>query len=128
MLIFLLQIYLYGLFWVFLPFYRSAMNPLARFKGYDSCLTIDVKCELIIHQQENISDEPYYLVMTLSENVQNLRRVKIQFENEQDEKSGFYELMASGMPALALDKGRYLANALQLKILEQNGINYMPDV
>jgi hypothetical protein len=65
--------------------------------------------------------------MTLSENVQNLRRVKIQFENERDEKSGFYELMASGMPALALDKGRYLANALQLKILERNGINYMPD-
>lgn len=36
--------------------------------------------------------------------------------------------MASGMSALALDKGRYLANALQLKILEQNGINYMPEV
>ena len=30
--------------------------------------------------------------------------------------------MMSGMPAVALDNGRSLANALQLKILERNGI------
>jgi hypothetical protein len=65
--------------------------------------------------------------MTLSENIQNLKKVQIHFENQQDEESGFYELMVSGMPAVALDNGRYLANALQLKILEQNGIYYMPD-
>jgi hypothetical protein len=62
----------------------------------------------IITNKKNISDEPYYLVMTLSENIQNLRKVKIHFENQQDEESGFYELMMSGMPAVALDNGRYL--------------------
>ena len=61
--------------------------------------------------------------MTVSENIQNLRRVKIYFDNEK----GFYELMISGMPAIALDTGRYLANALQLKVLEKNGIHYVPD-
>jgi hypothetical protein len=65
--------------------------------------------------------------MTVSENIQNLRRVKIYFDNEKDEEDGFYELMVSGMPAIALDNGRYLANAVQLKILEKNGINYVPD-
>jgi len=65
--------------------------------------------------------------MTVSENIQNLRRVKIHFDNEKDEENGFYELMVSGMPAIALDNGRYLANALQLKILEKNGIHYVPD-
>ncbi|HYA82415.1 MAG TPA: hypothetical protein VEH06_03055 [Candidatus Bathyarchaeia archaeon] len=65
--------------------------------------------------------------MTVSENIQNLRRVKIHFDNEKDEEKGFYELMVSGMPAIALDKGRYLANVLQLKILEENGISYIPD-
>jgi len=49
--------------------------------------------------------------MTVSENIQNLRRVKIHFDNEKDEENGFYELMVSGMPAIALDNGRYLANA-----------------
>ena len=44
-----------------------------------------------------------------------------------DEENGFYELMVSGMPAIALDNGRYLANALQLKVLEKNGIHYVPD-
>lgn len=62
--------------------------------------------------KKNITDEPYYLVMTLSENIQNLKKVQIHFENQQDEESGFYELMVSGMPAVALDNGRYLANAL----------------
>jgi hypothetical protein len=66
-------------------------------------------------------------LMTVSENIQNLRRVKIHFDNEKDEENGFYELMVSGMPAIALDNGRYLANALQLKVLEKNGINYVPD-
>ena len=65
--------------------------------------------------------------MTVSENIQNLRRVKIYFDNEKDEEGGFYELMVSGMPAIALDNGRYSANAVQLKILEKNGINYVPD-
>lgn len=65
--------------------------------------------------------------MTVSENIQNLRRVKIYFDNEKDEEDGFYELMVYGMPAIALDNGRYLANAVQLKILEKNGINYVPD-
>jgi hypothetical protein len=68
--------------------------------------------------------------MTVSENIQNLRRVKIHFDNEktiQCEEKGFYELMVSGMPAIALDNGRYLANALQLKALEKNGIHYVPD-
>jgi hypothetical protein len=65
--------------------------------------------------------------MTVSENVQNLRRVKIHFDNEKDEENGFYELMVSGMPAIALDNGRYLANALQLNVLEKNGIHYVPD-
>jgi hypothetical protein len=36
-------------------------------------------------------------------------------------------VVMSGMPAVALDNGRYLANALQFKILEQNSIYYMPD-
>ena len=65
--------------------------------------------------------------MTVSENIQNLRRVKIHFDTEKDEEKGFYELMVSGMPAIALDKGRYLANPLQLKVLEKNGIHYVPD-
>jgi hypothetical protein len=64
--------------------------------------------------------------MTISE-LQNPRRVKIYFDNEKDEENGFYELMVSGMPAIALNKGRYLANHLQLKILEKNGIHYVPD-
>ena len=66
-------------------------------------------------------------IMTVSENIQNLRRVKIYFDNERDEENGFYELMVSGMPAIALDNGRYFANALQLKVLEKNGIHYVPD-
>jgi len=37
--------------------------------------------------------------MTVSENIQNLRRVKIHFDNVKDEEKGFYELMVSGMPA-----------------------------
>jgi hypothetical protein len=65
--------------------------------------------------------------MTLSENIQNLRRVRIHFDNEEDKENGFYELMVSGMPAIALDNGRYLANPLQLKVLEKNGIDYVPD-
>ena len=65
--------------------------------------------------------------MTVSENIQNLRRVKIYFDNEKDEENGYYELMMSGMPAIALDNGRCLTNALQLKILEKNGIYYVPD-
>jgi len=65
--------------------------------------------------------------MTVSENIENLRRVKIHFSSEKDEENGFYELMVSGMPAIALDNGRYLANALQLKILEKNDIHYVPD-
>ena len=64
--------------------------------------------------------------MTVSENIQNLRRVKIHFDDEKDEEKGFYELMVSGMPAIALDNGRYLANALHLKVLEKNG-HYVPD-
>jgi len=51
--------------------------------------------------------------MTVSENIHNLRRVKIHFDNEKDEENGFYELMVSGTPAIALDNGRYLVNALQ---------------
>jgi hypothetical protein len=66
-------------------------------------------------------------IITISENIQNLRRVRIHFDNEKDEENGFYELMMSGMPAIALDNGRYLANVLQLKILEKNGIPYVPD-
>ena len=65
--------------------------------------------------------------MTVSENIQNLRRVKIHFDNEKDEENGYYELMMSGMPAIALDNGRCLTNALQLKILEKNDIHYVPD-
>jgi hypothetical protein len=31
--------------------------------------------------------------MTVSENIQNLRRAKIYFGNEKDEENGFYELV-----------------------------------
>jgi len=44
--------------------------------------------------------------MTVSENIHNPRRVKIHFDNEKDEENGFYELMVSGMPAIALDNGQ----------------------
>jgi hypothetical protein len=44
-----------------------------------------------------------------------------------DEEKGLYELMVSGMPAIALDNGQCLANPLQLKVLEKNGIHYVPD-
>lgn len=63
----------------------------------------------------------------MPENIQNLQRVKIHFDNEKDEERGFYELMVSGMPAIALDNGRYLANLSQLKILEQKKIHYNKD-
>ena len=48
--------------------------------------------------------------MTVSENIQNLRIVKIYFDNERDEENGFYELMVSEMPAIALDNARYFDN------------------
>ena len=54
-------------------------------------------------------------IMTVSENIQNLRRVKIYFDNERDEENGFYELMVSGMPAIALDNGRYLPMLYSLR-------------
>lgn len=63
----------------------------------------------------------------MPENIQNLRRAKIHFDNEKDEEKGFYELMVSGMPAIALDNGRYLANISQLKILDQKKIHYNKD-
>lgn len=55
-----------------------------------------------------------------------LRRTKIHFK-EKDEENGFYELLVSGMPAVSLENGRYLANAQQLKILRDKYIEYIPD-
>ena len=41
-------------------------------------------------RQEKYISNPYYLIMTMPENIQNLRRVKIYFDNEKDEENGFY--------------------------------------
>jgi len=56
-----------------------------------------------------------------------LRRTKIHFKNEKDEENGFYQLLVSGMPAVSLENGRYLANFQQLKILRDKNIAYIPE-
>ena len=42
-------------------------------------------------RQEKYISNPAYLIMTMPENIQNLRRVKIYFDNEKDEENGFYD-------------------------------------
>jgi hypothetical protein len=59
--------------------------------------------------------------------ITNLKTVKIHFGNRKDEEDGFYALMISGIPIRTLDKGRYLVNAKQRRILEDNGIKYKID-
>jgi hypothetical protein len=53
-----------------------------------------------------------------------LRKTMIHFKNEKDQENGFYELLVSGMPAVSLQNGRYLANFQQLKILRGKNIDY----
>lgn len=68
--------------------------------------------------------------MTGSSKLKNLERVMIHFDNKKDEENGYYELMVSGIPISTFDSKegrRYLANTLQLKILQENGINYVSD-
>ncbi|MFZ0511985.1 MAG: hypothetical protein WAM14_10290 [Candidatus Nitrosopolaris sp.] len=67
---------------------------------------------------------------TKPKNIQSLDQVMIHFDNKKDEENGFYELMVSGIPISTFNSEnghRYLANALQLKILQENGINYVSD-
>ena len=59
--------------------------------------------------------------------IQKLRRVKIHFDNRQEEEKGFYKLMISGIPINALDSGQYLVNTRQRKILKDNHIDYEVD-
>lgn len=64
-------------------------------------------------------------MMTMSD-TQSLRRTKIYFRNDKDEENGFYQLLVSGMPAVALANGRYVVNDEQLNILQNNKIKYIP--
>jgi len=59
--------------------------------------------------------------------IQNLRIVKIHFDNKKEEEKGFYKLMVSGIPVNALDNGQYLVNRMQRKILDDGHINYQLD-
>lgn len=61
--------------------------------------------------------------MPSPENLQSLRRTVIYF-GKKDEENGFYQLLVSGMPAVALENGRYVVNAKQLEILQSNKIEY----
>jgi hypothetical protein len=53
-----------------------------------------------------------------------LNTVKIQFTNEKEDERGLFTLMVSGMPARALPNNSYIVNNVQIKMLDEKGIEY----
>jgi len=53
-----------------------------------------------------------------------LQQVRIHFRTEEDDEKGLFTLMVSGMPVHALRDNNYVVNRMQIKMLDEKGIEY----
>jgi hypothetical protein len=53
-----------------------------------------------------------------------LEPVRIHFRTEEDDEKGLFTLMVSGMPVHTLTDNNYIVNRMQIKMLDEKGIEY----
>jgi hypothetical protein len=56
-----------------------------------------------------------------------LKPIKIHFVNREEQEKGFYTLMVSGMPVNVQGTNNYVVNTAQIRILDQEKIQYEID-
>lgn len=58
------------------------------------------------------------------QDINRLKPVKIHFLDKDSDKEGFFSLMVSGMPVIALTDQKYIVNNVQIDTLRRKGIKY----
>jgi len=63
----------------------------------------------------------------MASDLNELRSLKIHFNDRSEEERGFYALLTSGMPVKATERGHYIINEKQCQLLSKKGIKYIKE-